>query len=46
MDLFETRQEMITHIDLIKEGMVNVYYPKPGVKLSDILVFDVQMPEI
>lgn len=46
MDLFETRQEMITHIDLVKEGMANVYYPKQGVKLSDILVFDIQSPTI
>lgn len=42
MDLFETRQELISGDDFLNGGMGNVYYPKEGVKLSDIFHFDLK----
>lgn len=40
MDLFETKQEKIDNDYFLKGGIADVYYPKAGVKLSDIFVFD------
>lgn len=41
MELFDTWQEMRTGDGSIKDGIVNIYIPKAGVKLSDIFDFDI-----